>query len=430
MKSYHHYITGSMTFGISAGMISLLARWALPNFILFSPIFLMRYGLIAGIVFSLATTLGMFFFSMLVNRIRSTYPDFETLGDLFKSRLANDGYWIMSFSTLFLGLNSIFIKIVGASIFFNLLFDIPYIFSLFFFLLYCFVVVSLGGMYWIQKFEALSLFFIFLALILTPIYFYIQDGIYPIYSGIRLLHPYLLYINSKELMFFLFTALVIGFGQVLVDQSTWQKLYLIEKEKVRTTFYLTSLIWPTVPLAISGMILIAIYNEKIIENSSVIFQLLTKIEPIALSISFLLFCFFIIAIAIKTELHATTVHFVKHIRKPFKNNYSDRNMYRDSYLFSAISLLILLIITYLFKFDFIKLLFFLGSLYASIIPIMLSIIIGKRKVSRLIPYTIFIGLGAGILSLLGFNPIPIILSSFAISVVFVLLVNLFSPKEK
>lgn len=430
MKSYQHYVTGSMTFGVSAGMISLLARWALPNIILFSPVFLMKYGLIAGIVFSLATTLGLFFFGMLVNNIRNTYPDLETLGDLFKSRLTSDGYWIMSFSTLFLGLNSIFIKIVGASIFFNLLFDIPFIFTLFFFLLYCFIVAGLGGMYWIHKFEGLSLFFIFSALIIIPIYFYIQDGIYPIYVGIRLFHPYLLFINNQEVMLFLFTALLIGFGQVLIDQATWQRLYSIERQKVRTTFYLTSIIWTTVPLAISGMVLISIFNQKLNENSSVIFQLLTKIDPIILSVAFLLFCFFIIVAAIKAELHATTVHFVKHIRKPLKNSFSDRDMYRSSYLFSAISLLGLLIITYFFTFDYIKLLFFLGSLYASMIPVMLIIILGKRKLSRLIPYTVFIGWGAGSLIFWGTNPVSIIWIIFLISVVFVLLSMFFTPKEK
>lgn len=49
MKTYRHYITGSLIFSISSGMTSLLARWITGNTILSSPESLLKYGLLGGI---------------------------------------------------------------------------------------------------------------------------------------------------------------------------------------------------------------------------------------------------------------------------------------------------------------------------------------------------------------------------------------------
>ena len=391
MKSYRHYITGSLVFGVSTGMISLLARWVTGNALLSSPEALIKYGLLGSIGFSLIGALSMFFFGILAVKIRERYPDFETIGDLFQKRLKKDGYWIMTSIVLLIGLDSIFVQAVGAAILFDLTFNIPFTVSLFFFLLYCFVVAGLGGMKGLQRFEGISVFFIFAAIIFIPLYFFIQEGAFSIYDGIRLYHPYLLFARNQEAYFFIITFLLIGFGRILADGSTWQRLYMIEQKKLRITFWSTAFVLSTIPIALSSMLMIVIFEGPFSEIHTLLFQLITKMDPIFLIVVFFLFCFGALSTTIQADLHATTVHFIKHVRLPLKGSMPGKNMKKESYIFSGSLLLLLLIATHFIQFSFIDFLFLFGHLYAAIIPVMLIIILSTREISRLLPYAALIG---------------------------------------
>lgn len=429
MKTYRHYITGSIVFGVSTGMISLLARWITGNAILSSPESLVKYGLLGGIGYSLVGALSIFLFGIVANKIRNRFPNFETIGDLFQHRLKKDGYWIMTIIILFLGLDSLFMQAIGAAVLFDLLFDIPFTISIFFFFLYCFLIAGIGGMKWIQRFEGISVFFIFAAIIFIPMYFFIREGAFTVYDGIRLYHPYLLFTRNQEAYFFIVTFMLVGFGQVLTDRSTWQRLYMIEQKKLRLTFWSTAFVWSTIPIALSAMLLIVIFEGTFSETYSLLFSLMTKIEPIFLSIIFFLFCFGTLSTTVHAELHATTVHFIKHIRLPFKPRMTDKQMRQESYVFSGILLLILLIVTHFIQFSLLDFLFFYGHLYVAVIPVMLFIILSKRAISRMLPYSILIG---WILSLTLFSDLSSLQSiwlSFIISLLFSIAFMLFAKVE-
>jgi Na+/proline symporter len=429
MKTYRHYITGSIVFGVSTGMISLLARWITGNAILSSPESLVKYGLLGGIGYSLVGALSIFLFGIVANKIRNRFPNFETIGDLFQHRLKKDGYWIMTIIILFLGLDSLFMQAIGAAVLFDLLFDIPFTISIFFFFLYCFLIAGVGGMKWIQRFEGISVFFIFAAIIFIPMYFFIREGAFTVYDGIRLYHPYLLFTRNQEAYFFIVTFMLVGFGQVLTDRSTWQRLYMIEQKKLRLTFWSTAFVWSTIPIALSAMLLIVIFEGTFSETYSLLFSLMTKIEPIFLSIIFFLFCFGTLSTTVHAELHATTVHFIKHIRLPFKPRMTDKQMRQESYVFSGMLLLILLIVTHFIQFSLLDFLFFYGHLYVAVIPVMLIIILSKRAISRMLPYSILIG---WILSLTLFSDLSSLQSiwlSFIISLLFSIAFMLFAKVE-
>lgn len=429
MKTYRHYITGSIIFGVSTGMISLLARWITGNAILSSPESLIKYGLLGGIGYSLVGALSIFLFGIVASKIRNRFPNFETIGDLFQHRLKKDGYWIMTIIILFLGLDSLFMQAIGAAVLFDLLFDIPFTISIFFFFLYCFLIAGVGGMKWIRRFEGVSVFFIFAAIIFIPMYFFIREGAFTVYDGIRLYHPYLLFTRNQEAYFFIVTFMLVGFGQVLTDRATWQRLYMIEQKKIRLTFWSTAFVWSTIPIALSAMLLIVIYEGTFSETYSLLFSLMTKIEPIFLSIIFFLFCFGTLSTTVHAELHATTVHFVKHIRLPFKPRMTDKQMRQESYVFSGMLLLILLIVTHFIQFSLLDFLFFYGHLYVAVIPVMLFIILSKRAISRMLPYSILIG---WILSLTLFSDLSSLQSiwlSFIISLLFSIVFMLFAKVE-
>jgi len=429
MKLYRHYITGSLIFGISTGMISLLARWISGNVILASPESLIKYGLLGGIGYSIAGALSIFLFGILAVPIRNRFPTLETIGDLFQLRLKRDGYLFMSILIFLLGFDSLFMQAVGAAVLFDLLFNIPLSLSLFLFFLYCFVVAGLGGMKWIQKFEGISMSFIFSAVILIPLYFFIQEGAYEVYNGIRLYHPYLLVINNRDTFLFIITFVLVGFGQVITDRSTWQRLYIIEKKKVRITFWSTALVWCTVPISLSAMLLIVIFDGTFNETYSLLFMLIDKIDSIFLILLFSLLCFSVLSTTIQAELHATTVHFVKHILKSKKTLKTDHTLRRESYWISGIILFTLFIITLFTKFSLLEFLFFYGSIYASCIPVLLIVILSKRTIPRLLPYSIVLGWIMGTFIIQNADPLMTIWYSFLCTSFFAVLFLLLIKKE-
>ena len=429
MKNYNAYITGTLAFGISTAVISLLARWITANTILSSPETLIKYGLIGGIGYSLMGAVSILFFGVISTRIRNNHPNLLTLGDLFQKRLQPDGYYLMSFLILFLGLDSLFMQAVGASVLFDLLLGIPVTLSLLVFFLLIFVIAGLGGMKWIHKVEGMAIIFIFAAIIFIPMYFFINEGANHVYEGIRLLHPYLLVINNREAIFFIFTAMLIGVGQMLTDRATWQRLYMIELKKVRVSFYLTALVWSTIPLAMGGMLMIVIFDRTFDQSYLLLFELINKIKPLFLSVVFFLFCFGAILSTANAELHATTVHFVKHVRKPLNPSMTERQMYKESYFFSGILLFALLIATYFFEFSALQFLFFFGHLYASVIPVMLIIILSKRKITRPMPYAVLIGWFVGYVFSSNPSSLESIWLSFTASSLFAVASMMFADKE-
>lgn len=429
MKNYHHYITGTVTLGISTAIISLLARWITANTILSSPEALIKYGLVGSIGYSFMGAVALLLFGFISVRIRTYYPDLLTLGDLFQLRLRKDGYYLMSSIILFLGLDSLFMQAIGASILFELLLGIPVWVSLFFFFIYTFLLAGIGGMKWIRRLEGPAIMFIFSAIIFIPMFFFIREGATNIYQGIRLLHPYLLFTNNEESVYFAATAMLIGFGQMISDRATWQRLYLIDLKKVRVSFYLTSLVWSTIPLALGGMLMIVIHDQSFTETYSLLFELVKKIQPLLLLSIFFLFCFSTISSTTNAELHATTVHFVRHIQYKLHPTMTDKQLYKASYLFSGILLFVLLVISLFYNFDALEFLFFFGTLYAAMIPVMLFVILSRRRLSRLLPYAVPIGaISVHLLPAIS-EPLPSIWFSFLISLAVSSISMLFAERE-
>ncbi|MEH7124046.1 hypothetical protein V7127_12475 [Bacillus sp. JJ1773] len=416
MKLYSHYISGSLKFGLSLGVVSLLARWATGNSIVTSPETLVKFGLVGGIGFSVMGAFTFFIFGIIAQRIRINFPQHETIGDFLKDRIKPSGSSALLWMIIFLGFDSLFVQSIGIGIFLNILFEIPVNIGLFFFLFYCFIHAGLGGMKWIQRFEGINIIFIFTGIIFLPVYFFILEGVFPIYNGIRLYHPYLLVWNNKEAILFIITAILIGFGQIITDRSTWQRIYLIEPAKIRSTFWLTGTLLGTIPLALSAMTLISIFDQRYQDSYSLLFQLIPKIDSVPLVVLIMLFFFGTFTTTANAELHATTVLIVKNCLNDSKK-LTARQLYQYSYLISGLLCLVLLVISSTIAPSLHQLLFFFGKLYAALIPVMLWVVFSRRQISYRIPYSALIGWLISILFFSTAGPLLSIWISFSISLV-------------
>jgi urea-proton symporter len=413
-EDYQFYVSGAIRLGISFGVVSLLARWVTGNTILSSPETLIKYGLTGGIGYSLMGALALILFGFMAKKIRERFPDQHTIGDVLRLKLTPSGYWYMISILLLTSLDSLFVQAMGAGILIHMISPLPIFIGMLLFLSFCFFIGGVGGMQRIHQLAGINVSLIFGAVIIIPVYFYIQEGVFPVYEGIKLYHPYLLYIKNTEALWFIFTAVLIGFGQVLIDRATWQRVFIIHKEKVRMTFTLAGLIWATIPLALSSLLMIIIFGRSYENIYSLIFELIEKIQSTVLIVLFVLFCFSAISSAISAELHATTTLFVRNVIEVFRK-LTDRDKWNYTYIFSGVICVFLLVIVTILTPNPLELLFFFGNIYASMIVPMLYIILSKQKLPSLIPYASFIGAVGGYLLLPYTENLLAIWLSFAIS---------------
>ncbi|WP_404350265.1 hypothetical protein LG311_05245 [Sutcliffiella horikoshii] len=396
-KKYSVYILGTLQLGIGFGIVTLLSRWVTGNTILSSPEALIKYGILGGLGYSLMGAFAFILFGFIATYIRKRYPMHQTIGDLLKEKTNPVGYWYTILLLLFTGMDSMFVQATGAAILFSLIFPVPLYISLFFFFSFCFIIAGLGGMQRIHQFAGISITFIFSAVILIPVYFYIQNGVYPVYEGVQLYHPYLLFWKNIDTFYFVITGIIIGFGQVLIDRATWQRVYMLKQSRIRTIFTLTGLIWATIPLSLSSLLLVVVYSGSFHDVKILLFQLVYNINSTLLIAIFLLFCFSAISSTLNAELHATTVFTVKNAISELIP-LSDQNKWHLSYWITGMQCLFLYLVVIIISPTFIELLFFFGSIYAALISPILWMIFSRDRLSSFVPSTSAIAIFLSILS--------------------------------
>lgn len=413
-QDYEFYISGAIKLGVSFGIVSLLARWVTGNTILSSPETLLKYGITGGIGYSLMGALGLILFGMVAKKIRQSFPHHLTIGDVLRQKLNPSGYWYMICILLITSFDSIFVQAMGAAILLHIAFPIPIYLGMLLFLFVCFLIGGMGGMQRIHQLASVNVTFIFAAVIIIPVYFYIQNGVHPVYEGIKLYHPYLLYFQNTDAMVFIMTAILIGFGQVIIDRSTWQRVFILKPEKIQLTFTLAGLIWATIPLALSSLLMIIIFSGSYDNLTSLLFELINRIQTTPLVFLFILFCFSAISAAISSELQATTVLIVRNIFQIFFS-LTNRDKWKLTYLTSGMICVLLLVVVSILSPSLLELLFFFGNMYASLIIPMLYIIFSKGPVPSIIPFSTIIGMVCGYTSINVVENLTAIWISFILS---------------
>ncbi|WP_059172323.1 hypothetical protein [Bacillus sp. FJAT-27445] len=421
---YNNYISGTIKLGVGFGVVSLLSRWVTGNTILSSPQTLIQYGLIGGIGYSLVGAFCLILFGLLAKKIYGDFPDQQTIGDVLQQKLTANGYWCMVTVLTITSLYSLFIQAVGAGILIQMIFPIPVFMGMLFFLTFCFFIGGIGGMQRLHQLAGVNVTVIFAAVLIIPVYFFIQDGVYPVYDGIKLYHPYIFYIKNTDAFWFIFIAIFVFFGQILIDPATWQRIFILKKNKIRLTFALTGLIWATIPLAFSLFIMIVLFGKGFEDIYSLFPELVNKIQSTVLILLFVVFCFSAIASTMSAELTAMTSLFIKNIMGVFRS-LTNNEKWKYTIIFSGAICLFLLIIVSIQSPVPVKLLFVFGNIYAAIISPMLTIILSKKVQPFIVPFSAIIGACGGSLFLLVIDNFAAVLLSFAIPTITCLVVLLY-----
>ncbi|PGS54138.1 transporter [Bacillus sp. AFS041924] len=392
-RSFREYVQGPIQIGMGMGIISLLARWVTGTTILSSPESMIKYGVFGGIGYAFLGAIALFVFSFIGKKVRKEYHDCLTIGDYLKRKLNPLGFWIMICILILTSLHILYIQSMSASTLFHFLFNLPLYIEIFIFISFCVLFAGFGGLKMIHGLAGFQVITMFAAAILIPLYFFVKEGVQPVYDGIRLFHPYMLVIDHYDLWGFLFSGLLVGFGQFFFDITSWHRLFMIEVKKVPLTFSLSGLIWGIFPLSFSCLFIIVIFTGGFTDIQSILVGLANKITTPFFFILFVLCVFNAITSTFGAVLHSLASLIVNNIIEPLqKKSKSDHQKIRIAYLLSVIIGAIIFFSTIIQSQNIIELLFYSGNVYSALLFPVLVIVFSKGKVANYIPISIIISI--------------------------------------
>ncbi|MED1952835.1 sodium:solute symporter family transporter [Brevibacillus centrosporus] len=397
-QSFREYVLGAFHIGIGLGVVSILARWVTGNTIFGSPEALVKYGMFGGIGFSLMGAFALIAFGWLGRKVRSDLAGGMTIGDYMRSKLHPFGYWAMIAILLITSIEGMFVQGMAGGVLLNILFGLPIPLGLLCFFVFCVLFAGIGGIRTIHRFANVQIVITFATAILIPVYFFIGKGVEHVFNGLRLYHPYLLVLNNHEGMLFIVTGVLIGFGQVFIDQATWQRLYMMEEKKVVPTFLLSGLIFATIPLAFSAMIFIVLFSGGFHDIFSLLFELVRKIDTLFLLVLFVLCSFGAITSAFGAGLHSMISLMVNNVYQLFRPEASERQKIRLGYTLAIVTGAVSFCLTLYFTPTLLDLLFFFGIIYASLFLPVIVIILTRGRASNFIIISAIAGLASGYIS--------------------------------
>jgi len=391
-RSFKEYVQGPVQIGMGMGILSLLARWVTGSTILSSPESMVKYGVFGGIGYALMGAFALFAFSFIGKRVRRDFPEGLTIGDYLKTKLNPLGYWTFVFILIVTSLHILFIQCMAASTLFRFLFHSSLSVEMFLFICFCVLFAGFGGLKMIHHLAAFKVIIMFAAVILIPLYFFVKEGIQPVYDGIRLYHPYMLVINHYDIWSFLIAGMLVGFGQFFFDLTSWHRLFMIEIKKVPLTFSLTGLIWLIFPLSFTSLFIIVIFTGGFSDIQSILVGLANKITTPFFFILFVLCAFSAITSTFGAGLHSLVSFIVVNVIGQFRKYSNEQQKLRMAYLLSICIGVLTYFSTILNSSSIVELLFYSGNIYSALLAPIVSIVFSKGKVSNIIPFSAVIGI--------------------------------------
>ncbi|PGZ93643.1 MULTISPECIES: hypothetical protein [Bacillaceae] len=391
-RSFREYVQGPIQIGMGMGIISLLARWVTGTTILSSPESMIKYGVFGGIGYAFLGAIALFVFSFIGKKVRQEYPDGLTIGDYLKKKLHPLGYWIMICILILTSLHILYIQSMTASTLFHFLFNLPLYIEIIIFISFCVLFAGFGGLKMIHGLAGFQVITMFAAAILIPLYFFVKEGVQPVYDGIKLYHPYMLVIDHYDLWGFLFSGLLVGFGQFFFDITSWHRLFMIESKKLPLTFSISGLIWCIFPLSFSCLFIIVIFTGGFTDIQSILVGLANKITTPFFFILFVLCAFNAITSTFGAVLHSLASLIIINIIEPFRTIKNDQKKIKLAYLLSVMIGAIIFFATIIQSKKIIELLFYSGNVYSALLFPILVIVFSKGKVGNYIPISIVISI--------------------------------------
>ncbi|MGY0692405.1 hypothetical protein ACW2QC_06370 [Virgibacillus sp. FSP13] len=369
-----------------------ISRWISTNAIFTAPSIVITHGIMEGILFGftafLATVIMYFVFKRSVMK--------QSKGNALKGGNLELGklrvyYLVSSYMQLYL-------MVLGGGLVVSIMCHFTVIMGMVIFIVLCLL-------YSLVKFEPNFKHHIKLALLFVVttgvlVYMLVTENVEQIYQGIRLYHPYLLFVNWKSVILFGMAVCIIFIGKLIGDPISLKNFNDLVRNKKGKYWLLIGFVWGAIPLSFVSIIISVIYSGGF-ESIFTIFQDLFSYFGNSVFTS-------IIPIILILILIDTSSMEIKVLRKhAMKNNWS-----------IFLTLMVLMICTIFFNDNWLSfsfVFFMTGIWIVAYLPVIGAIILNKLHDSKRCEFLGIVSAISGYISLYWFDPVIAILVTFLIS---------------
>jgi hypothetical protein len=233
-----------------------VSRWISANAIFTAPSILITLGIMQGLLYGFALWIAtMIVFLVIKTVVKPVFPrmnGMEMRPETFEPIGGKRHYLIV------VGYLQIYCAALGGGVVVSLLLSVPIVVGMFMF-------IVLGSIYSLGSFRSMfvhnmKLTILFIMTTGLLVYSYVTDSAVDIYRGIRLYHPYLLYINGSDIFLFFLASVIVFAGKLITDPVTRHHFLELENQKKMRVGIMFGFAWSTVPLAFSTIFLALIYK--------------------------------------------------------------------------------------------------------------------------------------------------------------------------
>ncbi|MBO8157417.1 MAG: hypothetical protein H0Z32_13305 [Bacillaceae bacterium] len=382
--------------------IVILSRWLTPH-IIFTPIAIsITLGVMSAFFYSLAILTAL---TAVVVVFRKRFSLHEYTLDEWMGNVLSKGAlkWThASFKAI--SYSQLYLLTLGGGTVLQALFSFPLPISMFIFLgLGMFMVWLKPGM---PHRHHVKVGMFLLALTGLLVYIFMTESLEDIYHGLRLYHPYLLFMSWKNIGLFFLAVSLIVMGKTMMDPVTWQYLQKVNRQKSFRQTYLTNVVWASIGIAISSITFAMIYSgsfEGLITIVVNMFHFLGN-QFMILTVAMIILYILLDTFEIETRL---------------LNGYREK---KGSHI--PFVLLVMTTITYEspdWYTSFVDLFFLFGIAYAGFLPVYSKLLWAKRTYGIYMPIAAIISGVLGYVSLVWVNFQQAVLIAFGISLVLTVL---------
>ncbi|SDO23674.1 Na+/proline symporter [Paenibacillus sp. yr247] len=401
-RSLFQKVFNSAEIGFSLRAISIIDRGITGSAILLGLEAIITFGIFGGVGYALAGTLAMIILAPLAKKIKSDLPNGQTISDYFQLKLPDLGYWVMIFYLIMTTVSILCMQIVAGGMMVYAIFDIPSSIGMFLTYIFCILLSCLRRSELLTKLTLARVFFIFTVAFILPLYFFLREGAEHIYKGIRLYHPYLLVTDNKDVLYFFVLSFLIVLGKAIMDSKLWQYILVLDKRESSHTFVLSGVIWGTLPLSFSSLVLIVIFTGGFQNINTIYYDLLHGFDSTFLLSLFVIGAFSAISSTFVIEFDTLTKLWKMNL-VPRLSGYAEQKMSKaGNYIAVFISGIALCLSIYL-NLSLLNAFFYFGILFVSVLLPMIVIICSKEKVSNLITLSVLVCTTLGFILLQNFG---------------------------
>lgn len=258
VTSTDDYLVGGRNVGVALGAATILATWVTGNTILAAPESGYTYGVLGVLGYAVGGSVAVMAFAPLAARLHAILPAGRTVGDFFRLRYDNKNYGLFLVMLILWDLGWLLTQGMAAGIILESVFGLPFHVGVILTIAIVVTYVTVGGMISVLSTDFMQTMLIMAMVFLFPAWVYLSVGPKHVYDGIASMAPDKLGLGDVNGLLFLCIIPLIYMGEVFMDNTFWQRAFMLRRGIIKKTFTLAGLGWIFVPVATGTLAWVAV----------------------------------------------------------------------------------------------------------------------------------------------------------------------------